>query len=61
MKNKKSLENNVKTIFSEDQLEMLKSKTGKVGQWSNETVKTTLQLICAAGVQGGVDNVEYKK
>ena len=42
----------MKTIFSEDELEMLKSKTGKVGQWSNKALKTALQLRCAAGVQG---------
>ena len=40
----KNLENTVKTIFSEDQLEMLKSKAGKVGQWSQETLKTALRL-----------------
>ena len=33
----KNQENNVKTIFSKDQLEMLKRKAGKVGQWSHKT------------------------
>ena len=48
----KNLKNNVKTIFNEDQLEMLKSKSGKVGHWSDKTLKTVLQWRCAAGVQG---------
>ena len=51
----------MKTIFSEDQLEMLHSKTGKAGQWSHKTLKTALQLGRAAGVQGRVDNVKYRK
>ena len=45
----KNLKNIVKTIFSEDQLEMLKIKAGKVGQWSHKTLKNALQLRCAVG------------
>ena len=42
-----NLDNNGKKIFSEDQLEMHRSKAGKIGQWSHKTSKTALQLRCA--------------
>lgn len=49
--NQKQIKNLTK-ILNTDQMEVLRKKSGRVGKWSNDTVKKALRFKLSAGVSG---------
>ena len=39
-------------FLADDQLETLKLKTKSSSKWTDETIKTALQIRCACGIRG---------